>query len=57
VLYGFFLWITKRTSLRVGQASFSKTVSHPTMIIDSQQNEEIAPEWSSTLPNPTMEQI
>jgi len=51
VLYGFFLLITKRTSLQVGQASFSKSVCHPTSIVDSQPNEELAPEWSPTLPN------
>jgi hypothetical protein len=51
VLYGFFLFIIKKGSLRVGQASFSKMVYHPTTIIDSQTNEELALEWSPTHPN------
>jgi hypothetical protein len=33
------------------QASFSKSDCLPTSIADSQPNEELAPEWSPTLPN------
>jgi hypothetical protein len=51
VLDGFFTLITKGTDHRVLRPTLSQSIGCPTPIINSQPNEEFAPEESPTLPD------
>ena len=54
MLHGLLLLVTKRADNGAWELSFSQTIRRPTPILQSQPDEEFAPEGCPTFPDPLL---